>query len=123
MDDSFAVGSLQGRCDLRSQLEHLLDRQSPAVHVLLQSPAFEQLHDEELPPVVLSHVVDCADVRIIQRGCGVCFALEALLRTGFRGETRRQNLDGDVSVETCVSGTINFTHAARANESFDFIRA
>ncbi len=115
MDDPFTVGSLQRAGDLRSQLEHLLDRQRLAIHVLLERPAFEQLHDQELPPLVFSHVVNRADVRIVQRGCGVCFALEALLRTGFSGETRGQNLDRDVSIETRVSGTVNFAHPAGAN--------
>jgi hypothetical protein len=100
----------------------LADRHSLAIHVLLQRPAFKQLHDQELLPVVLSHVVNRADVRIVQRRCGVCFALEAEFRARFRGETRGQNLDGDVSVETCVSGTVNFAHPARTNGLFDFIR-
>lgn len=105
MDDPFAVGSLQRAGDLHSELEHLLDRQSPAAHALLQSPAFKQLHDEELLPLVFSHVVNRTDVRIVERGCGMCFALEALLRTGFSVKTRRQNLDRDVSFETRVGGT------------------
>src|SRR5258708_40202596 len=54
------MGSLQRGSDLHSQLKHLLDWQGPDVHVLLQRPAFEQLHDEELPPVVLPHIVDRA---------------------------------------------------------------
>jgi len=107
MDDSFVVGSLESSGDLHPQFKHLLDRQRLAIHVLLERLAFEQLHDEELLPLVFSHVVNGADVRIVQRGCGVCLALEALLRTGFCGETRRQNLDSDVSFETRVSGTVN----------------
>src|SRR5260370_2933218 len=54
------MGSLQRGSDLHSQLKHLLDWQGPDFHVLLQRPAFEQLHDEELPPVVLPHIVDGA---------------------------------------------------------------
>ncbi len=123
MNDSSTMGSLQRTGDLSSQLEHLLYRQRLAIHVLLERLAFEQLHDEELLPLVFSHVVNGADVRIVQRGCGVCFALEALLRIGISGETRRQNLDRDVSIETRVSGTVNFAHSAGANGRFDFIRA
>jgi hypothetical protein len=83
--------------------------------------AFEQLHDEELPPFVFSHVVNRANVRIVQRGCGVCFAFEALLRIRFGVDIRRQNLDRNVSIETCVSGAVNFAHPAGAYGRFDFI--
>src|SRR6266852_2301101 len=114
MNDSFTVGSLQRTGDLSSQLEHLLYRQRLAIHVLLERLAFEQLHDKELLPLVFSHVVNRADMRIVQRGCRVCFALEALLRTGFSGETRRQNLDSDVSFETRVAGAVDFTHSTFA---------
>ena len=117
------MGSLESAGDLHPQFKHLLDRQRLAIHVLLERLAFEQLHDEELLPLVFSHVVNGADVRIVQRGCGVCFALEALLRTGFSGETGRQNLDRDVSFETRVNGTVNFAHPAGANGRFDSIGA
>jgi hypothetical protein len=100
MDYSLAAGSLESAGDLHPEFKHLLDRQRLSIHVLLERLTFEQLHDEELLPLVFSHVVNGADVRIVQRGCRVCFALEALLRTGFSRETRRQNLDSDVSFET-----------------------
>jgi hypothetical protein len=90
MDDSFAVGSFESAGDLNPQFKHLLDRQRVAIHVLLERQAFEQLHDEVLLPLVFSHVVNGANVRIVQRGCRVCFALEALLRTGFSGSRLRR---------------------------------
>src|SRR5207245_4613352 len=121
MDDPFAVGRLQRACDLSSQPEHLLYRQGLAIHVLFERLTFEQLHDEELLPLVFSHVVNRADVRIVERGCGVCFTLEAPLRAGFHGETRRQNLDSDASFEARVSGAVNFAHPASANERFNSI--
>ena len=50
MDNPFAVGSLQRGSDLHSQLEHLLDCQGVAIHILLERLAVEQLHDEERRP-------------------------------------------------------------------------
>src|SRR5262249_4681868 len=123
MDNSLAVCSSQRRSDLHSQIEHLIECQWLAVHVLVQRPAREQLHDEEPPPVVLSYIVDCADVRIVQRGCGVYFSLEALHCGPFSGEVRTQNLDCHVSIEPCVNGTVHFAHSTGANERFNFVRA
>src|SRR5258708_13874795 len=121
MNDSSTMGSLQRTGDLSSQLEHLLYRQRLAIHVLLERLAFEQLHDEELLPLVFSHVVNRADMRIVQRGCRACFALEPLLRTGFCDETRRQNLDGYVSSETRVGRPVNLAHPAGPQKCPDFI--
>jgi len=89
----------------------------------LKRLAFEQLHDEELLPLVFSHVVNRADMRIVQHGCRACFALEPLLRTRFCDETRRQNLDGDVSFETRVGRPVNLAHPAGAQRCPDFIGA
>ncbi len=72
---------------------------------------------------MFSHVVNGADMGIVQRGCDVCFALKALLRAGFCSEMRGQNLDGDISIKTRVTGTVHFTHAASANGRFDPIWA
>jgi|SRR5437879_4333363 len=49
--------------------------------------------------------------------------MRCVLRAWFSGEARGQNLDGDVSIETRVSGAVHFAHAAGANGRFDLIRA
>ena len=52
---------------------------------------------------------------------------------GFPFETRepikvcrkpsRQNLDGDVPIELCITGAIHLAHAALSNEGLDLVRA
>ena len=42
--------------------------------------ALQMLHDQEVDPVLVPHVVERADVRVVQAGDGLGFALEPLLQ-------------------------------------------
>ena len=47
-----------------------------------QRLAFQVLHHQEVDAVLVADVVQRADVRMVQRGDGLRFALEALLHLG-----------------------------------------
>jgi hypothetical protein len=45
---------------------------------------------------------------MIQTGDGLGFPLKPLLANWIRRELRPQNLDGDIAVQTCVAGAVDF---------------
>ena len=86
----------------------LVRRQRPADRLALE--VFEH-------QVVRADVVHLADVRVVERGDRVRLALEALEVLG------GHLFDGDDAVEARVAGSIDFAHAAGADDGFDFVGA
>lgn len=68
-------------------------------------------------------IVDRKNVRVIQRRGGARFLLEAAQSVGISRECRRQNFDRDIAHEPRIARSIDFAHAARADERADLIRA
>ena len=68
----------------------------PPVDPMLQRDAFQKFHGDERLPVLFANVVDRADVRMIQRGGGLRFALKACQSCGSR-TTRRQEISAQRS--------------------------
>ncbi len=89
----------------------------------LQSLAFQKFHYQKIDAVLVSDIVQSADVGVLQSGNGLGLALEALLEGGVGREVRGQDLDGDAAVEAGVAATIDLSHAASTERGEDFIRA
>jgi hypothetical protein len=71
----------------------------------VQRLAFHELHgDKEKPVVRLAHVVDNADVRMVERRTGLGLVEEALASLRVRGHFRRQELDGGSAFQPRVVG-------------------
>jgi hypothetical protein len=64
-----------------------------------------------------------ADVRVAEGGDRSCLALEALPHLRIVGEVRREDLDGDSTVEARIVRAIHLAHPTRANRCGDFIGA
>ena len=84
--------------------------------------AFEELHDEVLDALLVTDVVERADVRVRELRDRLCFALETLARLG-RGQVVGENLDRDSPLEPGVFCPVHLTHAARADRREDLVRA
>ena len=67
--------------------------------------------------------IDGRDVRMIQRGYGSRFPLKPLHSGRIAGDVCRQDLDGYVPQKPKVLGTVNLSHAARAELLYDAIVA
>ena len=67
--------------------ERVVDAHWPAPEPVLERLAFEALHDEEVDAVLAADVVERADVRVIEAGDDLGFALE---RAAPPGPTRRR---------------------------------
>jgi hypothetical protein len=63
-----------------------------------------------------------ADVRMIVRGNGACFALEAFARVRIGSHVRRQHFDRHCAIKPGVAGLVHLSHAARAAAGQQLIR-
>ena len=112
MRNLFFVRRFQRGGDLRGDLERLLQRNRALTNEVGQRRPLHQLHHQ----VVRSHVVEVADIEMIQRGHGADFAVEALV------ETLGGNFDGDIATGARVVRTVHLSHPTFAHECEDFIR-
>lgn len=81
------------------------------------------LHHEEADPVLVSDVVEGADVGVVELRERRRLPLEALPPLGAFSEVLSQNLDGDRSLEPSVAGLVDLPHSTSSNESEDLVRA
>jgi hypothetical protein len=79
---------------------------------MLQCHAVEIFHGEERLTLVLTDVVNRADIGMIQRRCGLRLAPEADQRLRVFGNLIRQKLESNETVQPGVLGLIYDTHAS-----------
>jgi hypothetical protein len=108
VDDAAPVGSAERVQDLLRDLERSSGRQRST-----QPVALHVLHYE----VVRAHVVERADVRVIQRRDGASLALEPVAEASIAG------LDGHQAVEASVSCFPHFAHAAGPDQGQNLVRS
>ncbi len=101
--------------------QQLGERQAAFGNRQRERPALDQLHHEEPDRARLLDRIDRDDVRMIQRGGGARFTLEAAEPIGIGGEGRRQDLDRDVTAEAPVAGAVHLAHAAGAEQRHDLV--
>ena len=114
MDDAFVVRGLQGFGDLPSDGQRLFHRKRP-----FQRFAFHQFHDNG----VAFETINGGDIRMVQRGQCLRFALKPRQVVGVIGQRGRQDFDGHVAVELGVARAVDLAHPASAQRREDFVRA
>ena len=114
MNDTGTVRRVQRVGHLGAQVEDVVHGQRPARDAGLERLALEQFHDHELLPVVLTDVVQRADVGMAEGRDDARFAQEAIHRLRIAAGLDGQQLDGDVATETGVLGLIHHAHTAAA---------
>jgi len=77
VDDALAVCSVQGVGDLDAEIKDDFDLHRLARDHVPEGLPLQILHDNEGPPVVLTNLVDCADVRVVQCRGSTSFAAKA----------------------------------------------
>ena len=95
MDNSGAVGLIEGICNLRTHLQNLIDWQRSFLKPLRQCLSFHAFHHKVVDAILLTDVVQRADVRMVQARDSSCFTFEPLLVRGVVGKLR-ENLDATV---------------------------
>jgi hypothetical protein len=121
VQDAARVRGVDRVGNLRGQPQQQADIERTAVDRARERAPLEQLHRDERPPLVLVHLIDGADVRVVQRRGGARFAQEALHRLRLVGAILRQELERHLARELHVFGEIDHAHAARAERVEDAI--
>ena len=115
VDDAVGVGGVQRVRNLSREVQHQTKRERPAVHVLLERLALEQLHGDELRALELVDLVDRADVRVIERRGGARLAQKPIGGLLIADAIGRQKLERHEARELDVLGLVDDAHAARAD--------
>ena len=115
MHDAGAVRGLQPAGDLQRQAQGFGQRQRPAAQALAQGDPLDQLADQQLAALHLRDLMDGEDVRMVERRDGERLAAETADALGIVRQVRRQELDGDPSLEVRIDRQVHRSHAARAD--------
>ena len=101
---------------------HRLARRKPSLRQLrAQAAAFQKFGNDVGRAVLLADVVDAKNVRMVQRGDGFGFLLEAPQTVPVLGQRAGQNFDRDFATEARVLRAIDFAHPARADGDLNFV--
>ena len=123
MDDALLVRGLQRLGNLLRDGQRLVDRNRPrAMRSASVGPSTSSITSACTPSDLLK-AVDVGDVRMIERGEDLGFALEPSESVGVRREGVRQHLQGIVPLEPRVMRSPDLAHPALANQGGDFIGA
>src|SRR6478736_6004475 len=76
--------------------------------------SFEELHDDVVNTVLLSEIVELADVGVAELRDRARLALKTLERFRLLGKMGRQHLDRNRAVQSRVDRAIDFAHPANA---------
>ena len=102
--------------------ENFVQRHRALAQSFRQSFAFQKLHHQVIGAILRSDVVELADMRMVQRRNRSAFALHALLQFRRGRKVRSQNFDGHRAIKAGITGAINLSHAACAQQRLDFVR-
>jgi hypothetical protein len=81
---------------------------------VLQGRAFQKLHGDERPPVLLANVVNCTYVGVIECGCSLGLAFKTCDCLSVTSNLVRQNFERHEAMETCVLCFKHNPHTAAA---------
>ena len=79
---------------------------------MLQRQAIQKLHDDKRLILLLSNLIDRADIGMVQGGSCLRFPLKPGQRLGVFGYRIRQKLQCDEAVQLHVLSLVNNTHPA-----------
>ncbi len=106
VDDAGRVGDGQGVGDLDGDGQRRKGDEGTAVQQLLERVALDELHHDVDEPVLLAHVVDRADVGVLEGRAQAGLPFEAAAGGLALGELGAQRLDDHRPVEARVLGAV-----------------
>ena len=121
--DAVAMRVVERAGDLHRIRKCLVHRHSPGRQSGGECFAAEILHHEEIDLVLTPDVVQRADVWVGECGHRPGFAREPRAHRRIYRDAARQHLDRNKAVETGIGGAEDLTHATRAEQSLDAVRA
>src|SRR5215831_18737416 len=111
MNDSLAMGRVQRISNLDAKRQNHLRIERAPRDTLFQSHPFQQLHGNERLAVLFADVVNGADVRVIEGGSSLGFALKAGERLGIAGYLIGEELEGNKTVKPSIFSLVDHAHA------------
>ncbi len=123
MDDAGLVRDFQRLGDLPGDRKRLVEWQRAPRQPLREILALDQFEHQGPGRADLLEAVDLRDVRVVQRGEGPGFTLEAGEPVRIADKGAREDLERHVAPEPSVAGAIHLAHAPGAQGSEDFVVA
>ena len=123
MDHTVLVGFGEPIGNLYRDGDDLTNRRNPGSKKLTQRLSFDEFEDKKIHPIMVADVMQSANIGVGELGDSTSFVLEAMAKMGILGKMFRQNLDSDFTAQPRITGTIHLSHAARADDGQDFVRA
>ena len=112
MNDSFGVRGIERVGDLDSEREQCVQFHMTAGDAVLKRRAFQKLHRNESLPILISDIMNGADVGVIQSRRGLGLALKPGQGVRISGYILRQKLKCDETVEANILRLVDDAHAA-----------
>ena len=122
MNDPGSVRFVEPVRDLNAVPKGLLEWQGASLQPLGKRVAFDVLHNEEVDAVLISDIVERADMRVVELRDDFGFALEALLALRAFGEMLREHFDGNGALKASVFRLVHLTPCPRRQSAQRFRR-
>ena len=103
---------------LGDDIQHLIDRQQPAiVHNVAQLAPLQELHGNVGHVAALAHIVNSHDIRVVEPSCRLGFLVEAAFIFFFfvQREPEVDRLDRDHAVNQRIPGLVDDAHRPLAD--------
>jgi len=121
MDDSAVVCGFEPFRDLFRDRQRIVERNGPADQPFSEILSVDQFHHERLDAAGVLQSVHGRDVRMIQGGENLRFALKTREPVGIGRHRGREDFDGDLTFQFGVVGAVHLAHAARPKRRQNFI--
>ena len=118
MHNATRMSCVERISDINSRCHEQIEFKRLAADQMLQGFAFEVLHHDEGATVVLTNVVNRANVRMIQAGRRLCFAAEAAEQVLVSSDIFWKKFERNEAAQAGVFGLENHPHSA-APKFFD----
>ena len=122
MDDAAFVSRGQRVGDLSRDVDSLIERERSLPQPILERLSFHQLHDDAGGVSDLLEPVNLGDVGVVQRGQDLRLAFKPRQPIGIVREMVRQQLQGDVALQSRIAAPKDDSHAAFAQLGGDLVR-
>ena len=114
VDNSLGVSTVEPCSDLNADLQKFRYFDRLRADPVLESLALEKFHSDKGPAFELSNVVQSADVRVVERGCGAGFAAKSFDGLGVVRNVVGEEFQRNASAEARVLGFVHHAHSAAA---------
>ena len=123
MDNSFAVRLLQRFGNLDGVPDRSIDLHRSLLDRLADRLSLDKLHHDKLFPIFFAHIMNNADMRMIEHGSRLRFLQEARLLHRSFFKMMRKKLERDDPIQLVVLCFIDNTHASFANKFHNCVLA